>query len=90
MSRLRQHARVAEGQEIAVDQAFAAVVAQPMAVQARDLAAGGLEHRLARGGIPFRGGSEARIEIGVAFRHQAEFERAADSGHAHEAQACAR
>src|SRR4029077_7337864 len=76
----RQHARIAEGDEGAVDQAFAAVVAQPVSLHPRDVAAGGFEHRLSRGRIPFRSRAETRIELRLAIGEQTEFQRAADSG----------
>lgn len=41
------------------------------------MAAGAFEDGLCGGGVPFHGGGEARVEVGVAFGDGAEFERAA-------------
>src|ERR1700742_2844540 len=71
---LRQHARVAEGEKVAIDEAFAAVVPQPMAVHPRHMAARGFEHRLSGSRIPLRSGSETRIQFRLALGDQAEFQ----------------
>jgi len=47
--------RIGEGDEIAVDEALAAVVAQAMPVHAGDMSACGFEDRLSGRGVPFAG-----------------------------------
>lgn len=41
---------------------------------------GGDRDRMAGGGVPGAGRPEARIELGLTFRHQAELQRGADRG----------
>ena len=57
----RQDLRITESDEVAVNQALAAVVAHPMAVHAGDVAAGGFQHRLSSCCIPLRRCAEAYI-----------------------------
>ena len=53
-------------------------VGERPAVGRHHLAARRLEHALARGGVPFVGRPEARIDVGLAFGDQAEFQRRSD------------
>src|SRR5437773_1341840 len=66
----------APGQEPVVLEPGLAVAERP-AGQVEDLAAGGFEHRLAGGGVPFHRRAEARVEIRFARGEHAEFEGAA-------------
>src|SRR5690348_14733874 len=66
----------APGEKAVVFEAGLAV-GERRAVERRDMAAGGFEHRLAGGGVPFHRRAEARIEVALAGGDQAEFERAA-------------
>src|ERR1700694_432802 len=52
-------------------------VAERRAREAENMAAGGFEHRLAGGGVPFHRRAETRVEIGLAGGEHAEFEGAA-------------
>src|SRR6266496_1037350 len=52
-------------------------VAKWLAGHVEDVAAGGFEHRLAGGGVPLHRRAEARVEIRLAPRQNAEFEGAA-------------
>src|SRR5437899_8854625 len=52
-------------------------IGERLAVETEDMAAGGFEHRLASGSIPFHRRAETRIEVGLCRREHAEFEGAA-------------
>src|ERR1019366_6141333 len=45
------------------------------------MAAGRFQQRLSCCGIPLRGRSEARVEVGLSLGYQAEFQRTAHTGH---------
>src|SRR5215472_12052866 len=49
-------------------------VAQPRPIEREHGTAGGVEDRVAGGRIPFHGGGEARIDVGLASRNQAELQ----------------
>src|SRR5258707_7242122 len=63
------------GDEMRIAAALFAI-AQAVARQRLDAAPRGLENGLARGGVPLPGGAEARVEIGLARRHETELYRA--------------
>src|SRR5690606_2213754 len=52
---------VTQGDEVRVEQGFLAVVLQRLAVQIEHGTAGGLEHALGGGGVPFDGRAETRL-----------------------------
>src|SRR5580692_12256185 len=52
-------------------------VAQRRSIEAEHAAPGGVQDGMAGGRVPFHGGGEARIDIGVAAGNQAEFQRGA-------------
>src|SRR5580704_2299053 len=66
----------APGEEAVVLQIVLAVM-QRAAFHPHHRAAGGFEDRLAGGGVPFHRRAVARVEVGLARREHAEFERAA-------------
>src|SRR3546814_10113826 len=53
-------------------------IQERVALDGGDAPAGGGEHRVAGGGVPFHGRAEARVEVSVPGRDEAEFQRAAD------------
>ncbi|KAG1602067.1 hypothetical protein G6F46_013906 [Rhizopus delemar] len=83
-----RQAGVAKGNEIAVQQGFAAVVAEGLAGRCRQYrTARGVQHALAGGGIPFGGRAEPRVDVQAAFGDPAELQRRAlgnglDAAHA--------
>src|ERR1700675_4811522 len=64
------------GHEVRILEARFAI-AERRAVECRDAAAGGLQHRLARRRIPFHGAAETGVEVGLAGGDQAELDRTA-------------
>src|SRR3546814_5230453 len=58
--------RVAEHHEVAVEHRVALVVAQRPAARIEHDAAGGLDDRLPRRGVPFAGRAEARVAVHAA------------------------
>src|SRR5208282_4674034 len=63
----------APGDEIAVS-IVGLAVAHGAAVEVGDGAAGGQQHGMARGGVPFHGRRQPRIDVGTAFGDHAELE----------------
>src|SRR6185437_8474247 len=55
-------------------------VGERLTARGEHLAASGCQHRVSGGRVPFHGGAQARIEVGLAGSDQAELQRGAD-GH---------